>query len=103
MSGRCRTDRPYIPRLKPAREAHPPKERHDSVRVAGSMPGKDSKSLSGGQGVKPPALRSEATQAPLLVETRISDSWGVWNYISYRVRWRVSLCPGNCSKAIRIS
>jgi hypothetical protein len=43
QSGLCRTDRPYIPRLKPAREALPP------VSPAPSeLPGKESESLSGG-------------------------------------------------------
>jgi hypothetical protein len=66
QSGLCRTDRPYIPRLKPAREALPPVS-----PVHSELPGKEPESLSGGSRGRSPLaaranasgeLRSEATQ-----------------------------------------
>ena len=73
MSGLCRTDRPYIPRLKPAGEAHPPvclccaaprAEGALDARLQ-NLPGKDLESLSGGsKGAKPPwGLRSSPDKA----------------------------------------
>src|SRR5437879_3048638 len=59
MSGLCRTDRPYIPRLKPARGALPSISsltcaRGSARNVLLGVPGKDPKRLSGGsKGVKP--------------------------------------------------
>ncbi len=65
MSGLCRNHGPYISRLKPAREAHPPEswvcERRRRERsMAAGMPGKDPKSPCGGfKGGQPPlGLRS---------------------------------------------
>ena len=60
MSGLCRTDRPYIPRLKPARGALPSiffshLRARKRAHCSSGLPGKDSKRLSGGsKGVKPP-------------------------------------------------
>jgi hypothetical protein len=76
QSGLCRTDRPYIPRLRPAREALPPAPFQDEV----NMPGKDAESLSGGsRGQSPLAareeraeLRSEAEQHTSLDEIEIN-------------------------------
>src|SRR5580704_872060 len=57
QSGLCRTDRPYIPRLRPAREALPP----DST-AQDELPGKESKRLSGGsRGQSPLAARAHAS------------------------------------------
>ena len=84
-SGLCRTDRPYIPRLEPARGALPSisfaclRARGRAQRPLG-LPGKDPKRLFGGsKGAKPPwGLRAKRAA----LRPRNSPRWSTREFAS---------------------
>jgi hypothetical protein len=71
-SGHCRTDRPYIPRLKPARGALPPIAAVFVETPGEELPGKGSKSLSGGAGGKAPCPAEQRDAGTFLDQIEIN-------------------------------
>jgi hypothetical protein len=96
QSGLCRTDRPYNPRLEPAREALPP-----DLPGQYELPGKEAESLSGGSrgqshlAARAPAsgeLRSAATQPGFSSLDEIQNNRNIGDLVSFERLGRNGFC-----------